>query len=308
MTEIQGQYFDPTSGLAFLHRAWKRLLSTRRRPSPVDEGAFAGAEKHQTQVTAGDKPFEDPSKSDEQQLIPERSEALDLFAFYFDVCVATYRFLHRPTVKKWLLRILDNNEKGLSHHHGLNESRTSIVFGILAIAKFHKGQSRRAISCEEEVLATRQSDRLFTGATRMTESATDFPNLESVQARLVQVLYLLHTSRMNQAWYVFGNTLQIIAALGLHRFETRARNSASKSTDYIKSQCQKRVFWVSYILDQYLGVLFGRPRHYHDEDIDQQFPDCIDDENMTSDGPGYQRRTKDCAITALVFHAKYVYI
>ena len=143
----------------------------------------------------------------------------------------------------------------------------------------------------------------------MIERATGFPSLESVQSRLVQLLYLLHTSRMNQAWYVFGSTVQMIWALGLHRFETRIRISASKNSqaDYIGSQFQKRVFWVSYILDQYLSVLFARPRHYHDDDIDQSFPDCVDDEDMTPEGPRLPRRTKDCSATALISHAKYVY-
>lgn len=309
-TEIQGQSLDPTSGSAFLHRAWRRLLATLRQPSLADGGGFAGMEKHQTQVAAGDKPFNVYSRSDEQQSILESPEALDLCALYFDVCIATYCFLHRPTVEQWLRRILRNSEQGLPQHHGVGELRTSIVLGILAIAKYHKGQSRRAISREEEAFSTHLSDQLFTRATRMIETATGFPNLESVQARLIQVLYLLHTSRMNQAWYVFGSTLPMITALGLHRIETRTRNSASKSSqaNYIRSQCEKRVFWVSYILDRYLGNLFARPPHYRDDDIDQLFPDCFDDEDMTPQGPRTPRRTKDSYVTALVFNAKYVYL
>ena len=305
----QGQTFDSASGRGFFHRAWNALLATLRQPSLVNQCEFAGREKNQTQIAAGDKPFDVFSKSDEQQWFPERPEALDLYAFYFDVCIATYRFLHRPTVERWLLKILENSEQCLPHHHGVGELRTSIVFGILAIAKYHKAQSLHAVSRDGEALFIRRSDQLFTRAIRLVESATGFPNIESVQARLVQILYLLHTSRMNQAWYMFGITLQMITALGLHRYETRTRNSASKNfqLDYVRSQCEKRVFWVSYILDRYLCVLFGRPQHYHDDDIDQLFPDCVDDEDMTPEGARPPHRAKDCVVTTLVLHAKYVY-
>ncbi|KAK2015956.1 hypothetical protein LZ32DRAFT_689309 [Colletotrichum eremochloae] len=46
-----------------------------------------------------------------------------------------------------------------------------------------------------------------------------------------------------------------------------------------------RTFWKAYVLDKYLGVVLGRPRHFHDDDIDQGYPDRIDDEDMTAQGP-----------------------
>ena len=302
MTEIHGQYFDPTSGLAFIHRAWKRL--SNHQPRDVDEGVYSSVEKHQPQVAAGDKPFE--VYLDGPLPVPDRADAQQLFAFYFDICIATYRFLHRPTVQHWMDRVLTNIEQQQPLAQGVGESRTCIVLVIWAIAIYHRGQSQRALSAEEEALSTRRSDQLFETATQLADSATGFPSLESVQARLVQVLYLLHTSRMNQAWYVFGRALQMNAALGLHRREGRTRNVTAKTAqvDYIKSQCQKRTFWVAYILDQYLGVIFGRPRHYHDEDIDQSYPDSVDDEDMTPEGPKPSIRQKDCSLTCLIFHAQ----
>jgi hypothetical protein len=51
--------------------------------------------------------------------------------------------------------------------------------------------------------------------------------------------------------------------------------------------------------------MFGRPRHYHDEDIDQPFPDSINDEDMSTAGP-LSVGGDDCHIESLVHHAKYV--
>lgn len=148
-------------------------------------------------------------------------------------------------------------------------------------------------------------DSLFSTASFLIQHETARPTLESAQARVVQVIYLLTTSRMNQAWYTFGTAIQLISALGLHRKSGKRRLDAS-AENYIVVQCRRRTFWTAYILDKYLGVIFGRPRHYNDDEIDQEMPDSINDEDMTPSGvkDGYKRGRKDCATDALIFHSK----
>jgi hypothetical protein len=114
---------------------------------------------------------------------------------------------------------------------------------------------------------------------------------------------------VNRAWYVFGEVLQIISALGLHRAVSKKFQLAAgnHNVDYIQSQCRKRTFWTAYILDHYLGITLGRPRHYHDEDIDQDFPDAINDEDMRPDASSSRvNNNVDSHLEALIFHAKYV--
>lgn len=113
--------------------------------------------------------------------------------------------------------------------------------------------------------------------------------------------------RFNQAWYTFGHALQVISALGLHRKDNQKRTMTSHRRDYIDEQCRRRTFWVAYTLDKYLGTMFGRPRHYHDEDIDQEFPDKTNDKDMTKFGPQL-KSSDDCHIEALVCHAKLAQI
>ena len=316
VTEIQGHYVEPTSGLAFLHRAWKRL--SRQRPRAVTDGSLTDAdERLQLQDQAGDKPFEADGKGSSILPVPDLATSMELTAYYHDVCVATYRFLHRPSVEAWLRQAHQNLDSGLPIGHGMGGMKAAIVLTVLAVAIFHQGKSSSGDSSSgsssgsgssrDEVVLTRKSDRLFQAATHLTETATGYPSLDSVQAHLIQVLYLLHTSRLNRAWYVFGHVVQIISALGLHRRASRARPLTSKgvSHDYIDAQCRKRAFWVAYILDAYMGIMFGRPRHYHDENIDQELPDSVNDEDMTATGPGVIRTDCDCAMDSLIFHARY---
>lgn len=303
MAEIQGQVFDPTSGVTFLHRAWKRLA----RAHDVSPAAAPDQLSHQQPwMLAGDKPLPSRDCPDCITLPPPR-KTRELLSLYFDVCIATYRFLHRGTARSWLEGVERSLAEGKPAWDAVGKPRAAIVLTLLAIASIHRErESQEAPSPEESACC---GDELFGMATYLTDSETGFPSLESAQARIIQVLYLLTTSRMNRAWYTFGNVLQIIAALGLHRRPDRKRGVASGGGDYIRAQCSIRTFWAAYILDQHLGVIFGRPRHYHDEDIDQDYPASVNDELMTPQGPiektdDFGGTGSDCLIDALIFHAK----
>lgn len=224
---------------------------------------------------------------------------------YFDICIATYRILHRPTIERWLEIIVENTQQGLRISHGITQSQAAIVLVVLAIASFHEAKAEGADDSTGGDEALLQCDLLFCEAARLTETETGYPKLESAQARLIQVLYLLTSSRMNQAWYTFGHTLLFISALGLHRREHRRTRTTRRN--FIEEQCRRRTFWVAYTLDKYLGVVFGRPRHYHDDDIDQDLPDPINDEDMTANG-SLNVATGDCHINALIYHAKLAQI
>ncbi|KAH7131229.1 putative C6 transcription factor [Dactylonectria macrodidyma] len=302
--EIQGQVFDPTSGLTFLHRAWKRLSAQNsNRPS---DAAKSSAES-QSLYTAGDRPLPEIDENFPIPL-PSPTEGRKLLSLYFDVCIATYRILHRPTVETWLCTIEKNVQDRQPVWHELGRAKAAIVLAALAVATLHQEKSKGFLSADDEARALRASDELFVISARLADEESGYPKLESTQARLVHVLYLLTTSRFNRSWYVFGNVLQLISALGLHRRASAKRRRISH-TDYIHTQCSIRTFWTAYVLDNYLGVVFGRPRHFHDDDIDQEFPDRVNDDEMTVMGPGDgPENPEDCHIDALVFHARIAQI
>ncbi|KAF9691111.1 hypothetical protein EKO04_010607 [Ascochyta lentis] len=296
--EVAGQYSDPTSGLSFLHRAWRRI--SNGESSQVMRGQLGSNEEDQLLARAGDKPFQRPG----HVRIPPLERGRELLVLYFDVCIATYRMLHRSTVESWFEDVSNNFTADQLLFTNLGCAKTSIVLSVLAVACIHEERARgeSGLSPATGDTMSLQSDELFCEALRLTENETGFPKLESAQARLIQVLYLLMSSRFNQAWYAFGHALQVLSAMGLHRREDRKRRSAAYKRDYIEEQCRKRTFWVAYTLDKYLGVIFGRPRHYHDDDIDQDFPDAVNDEDMTTAGP--QDSENDCHIDSLISHAR----
>lgn len=306
MAEIQGQVFDPTSSMTFLHRAWRRLAAQSARTTATAVRTFAD-DQHITM--AGDRPLPVADIGTVMDL-PSPEENQTLLDLYFDVCIATYRILHRPSVKLWLSVVEANVRDGKPLWQGIGHAKAAIVLVALAIAKIHQEKSKGFTDEESESRAQAESDRLFGISVMLTDNEIGYPRLESAQARIVQTLYLLTTSRFNRSWFVFGSALQVISVIGLHRRETnkdRSRRGVAPKVagDYIVAQCRLRTFWTAYVLDNYLGIIFGRPRHFHDQDIDQSFPDRVNDDDMTSLGPvdGYQD-AEDYDIDALIFHAK----
>lgn len=69
-------------------------------------------------------------------------------------------------------------------------------------------------------------------------------------------------------------------AIGLNR--NKAPGSAG-GLNYIESESRRRTFWCAYTLDTYLSVSLGRPRSFHDEDIDTELPTCVEDHDIMRD-------------------------
>ena len=128
--------------------------------------------------------------------------------------------------------------------------------------------------------------------------------LESVQARLAQCLYLMGSSRTNQAWYLFGTTAQLILSLGLH--SKRHSRTSHTGKGLIEAECQKRVFWSAYTLDKYFNIILGRPGIFRDEDVDQELPARINDSELGTDNFRPRSGWNQCIMDAPVYHIKYV--
>ncbi|KAJ5183379.1 hypothetical protein N7492_000995 [Penicillium capsulatum] len=301
--EIDGQYFDPTSGLNFLHRAWTKLFT---RKAELASYGPNDSDRYQLLTSAGDRPFYVDQNMPENGCLPDDETIRKLQAFYFETCVVTYRMFHRPTVENWTESFLKDREQNRPMVHSIGPARTAILLTILAISSLRHEKIAGDIHVENEANALRRSDQLFCTAMKLTDSELGFPRLESAQARLLQVLYLLQTSRMNKGWYTFGNAFHITLSLGMHRRRDTKRDVplSSRPFNYITSQCSKRTFWVAYIIDRYLSVVFGRPRLYQEEDIDQEFPESVNDEDMTPQGPLTPEEGNDCHIESLMFHAR----
>ncbi|KAF2969097.1 hypothetical protein GQX73_g4491 [Xylaria multiplex] len=321
--EVEGQYLDHT-GLTFLHRAYRRLAMQQRRS--MDPHVIPGTEPMQQLTWAGDKPLRPGTPELSKSLPPSFSvdSVRTIAQTYFETCVVTYRMFHKSTVLGWLDVVSahpgsEGQTQAQTEAHrifplslAIGNAKASILLTLMAITTLRTEKTKNRFDDawdEEQVLP--QTDHYFKLALTLTESENSPVTLESAQARLIQVLYLLQTARMNRAWYQLGAAYQVIAALGLHRKQNSWGQESANShinthisnvtptlvspNDYIALQCQLRTFWVAYSMDVYMSVVLGRPRYFHDDDINQAFPVSINDEDMAPHGPLHEFRDPDIA-------------
>lgn len=126
------------------------------------------------------------------------------------------------------------------------------------------------------------STRYFLAAEHHLKNEKGSIRLTSVQARLLQCYFLLTQSRINHCWSLFGTVSHLSLAIGLNR--NRPANMKS-GLGLVESECRRRTFWCAYTLDAYLSAALGRPRTFHDDDIDTELPASLEDEDLLTDLP-----------------------
>lgn len=238
---------------------------------------------------------------------PDRSTADYLIQRYFEFASPTYRVLHQGTVATWVETIFGPNE--LSENQSAASTVSSAAKAIILLlcatsALFSTLYDGSPAQRTQNWSNWQESETYYQMAEQILALENGAPSLESAQARFLTALYLLSTSRVNQAWYNFGTTIQLIISLGLHRKQTRPPAFASISSSAVASECSKRVLWCSFTLDEYLSLILGRPRLLREEDIDQEYPALINDEALGSTARPRGPLQRNCLMDASVCHAK----
>lgn len=196
----------------------------------------------------------------------------------------TYHFLHLPTIRMWLENLFISKGTNLAP-----QQRCIAVLVLSHGASYLTLEELTQINNETDIPIS--SENLFKLALNHLQHETGRPNMESVQARLIQVHHLLSTSRPNQAWYAFGTVVQLVWALGLHRASDLEERS-------LLQQLRSRTFWSVYATDKYISIAMGRPLLVHDDLLSQKLPLPIDDGDLVSN----TTTEKDCSLSATLHH------
>lgn len=283
-----------SSAYSFLKRAWERFGRETGDVGSLSENDHNDPTQMVPVLNYGDKRVLPPPASSLESLIRE-SDGHALLSTYFDFAMPTYRFLHRQTVEQWYKEVFEGTNR-------LSPARKAIILLVLATATFfeesHKSDGKISLT---------GSESLYQAARHELNQETGRPRLESVQSRFAACLYLLHTSRPNEAWYLFGTTIQIALILGLH--QKRSAENVQVGGDVIIQECRKRTFWAISTLDTYLSIILGRPVLIHDGDCDQQLPAKLDDEELSKpDVISRSSSSRDRIIAASILHARIAHI
>ncbi|KAJ5630471.1 uncharacterized protein N7484_010571 [Penicillium longicatenatum] len=294
--DLGGQYRGPASAHSFLDRAVREFDHQQHGQAPFPS---TPEDAHASIFSFGDR--QAPQIPPAQLQWPTRAVVDQLVRRYFDFASPTYRILHQGTVENWVNLMFDQeiaNQSGPATAEVSLASRAIILIQC-AIASLSATPCHTNVQQQTDHLDWQKCEAYYQLAEQMLSKETGVPTLESAQARFLTVLYLLGTSRMNQAWFNFGQTVQLLMTIGVHRKQTRSDTSRSE----VALQCSKRLLWCCFTLDQYLSLILGRPRLLREEDIDQDYPSLINDENIDSTQSS-SSRARNCLMDAPVCHAK----
>ncbi|KIX02565.1 uncharacterized protein Z518_08506 [Rhinocladiella mackenziei CBS 650.93] len=248
-----GQHIGPTAGVSFLYHVWNQ--------NDINEGESLPS----APLTCyGDIP-QTPMR--QEQPFPTREGANSLLERYFRFATPTYRFLHRPTLEKWMSELLAGSRLPMA------EAACALI--VCSQSLLYTTDGERYSDGGDEDLS--RSRFYFEKAKSLLNQEPGPASLASVQARLAMCLYLLSTFRINECRFCFSLACTILTSIGLHR-----KTPMAHKLDLVTLESRKRTFWCAYVLDDYLSVMLGRPRILRDEDIDQSYPRNIDDHDLLS--------------------------
>ncbi|KAK1141649.1 hypothetical protein N8T08_008913 [Aspergillus melleus] len=294
---VAGQYWGPTSAHSFLGRVVQGLDTSSSRSILINRDQ---AQSSTVSIFSfGDRIVPEVRLNNFRW--PNRATAYRLVFRYFEFAAPTYRILHQPTIEDLVDCLYRHQPRdGLGSSLGsdlLDSASQAILLMIFTTANMFQADEDGRIR-DADAHGWETSELYYTQADHLLSRETGEPSLASVQARFLMVLYLLCTSRARKAWFTFGTTVQLMMALGMH--SKRSRRLAEKE-DPVHKECRCRVVWCSYTLDKYLSVILGRPRLWQDEDIDEDLPTRVNDQDLTS----HESRTskRDCLMDAPIFHS-----
>ncbi|KAL2842163.1 fungal-specific transcription factor domain-containing protein [Aspergillus pseudoustus] len=293
-TDVADQYWGPTSAHSFLGWAVRDLPPTPSNVVTNGHGTVQGLKA--SIFHFGDRVGPEVQLADFEW--PDLMTAESLTRRYFDFACPTYRTLHQPTIEGMIHDLYgeDAHYDGQESSNGESTAAHAILLMVFSTATMFRSSADGRIRDADES-GWKTSERYFAKAEQILSQETGMPTLESAQARFLMVLYLISSSRANKAWFTLGTAVQLMMALGLH---SQRSNRGHPGENLIQRECRRRTVWCSYTLDKYLSVILGRPRLWHDEDIDEELPARVNDIDLLP--TRIESPKRDCVMDAPVLH------
>ncbi|KAI1033931.1 hypothetical protein LB503_010949 [Fusarium chuoi] len=94
--------------------------------------------------------------------------------------------------------------------------------------------------------------------------------LQSLQGLVITQLYVQLSGRYSTASHISGLATRMAQTLGLHRHSDRFK------FDPLETELRRRAWWCQYSLDAFSSAYHGMPRLIRDQDVDTDFPTCVD--------------------------------
>ncbi|KAI9803684.1 MAG: hypothetical protein M1833_000596 [Piccolia ochrophora] len=202
--------------------------------------------------------------------LPPKDLALELVSNALDDATSLMRFVHQPSFYTMLNRIYDTPPETFKDKE---VKFVALLYMVIALGCLFAKSENSELQRDGYESAMGQGFKYFK-ACRQSIDITDCRDLVSLQTVLFMVLFLQSSAKLSTCYSYIGIAQRSALRMGLHR-------AVATNFDPIEREVRKRVFWVIWKMDNYVGALLGLPRSLNDEDIDQDCPLEVNDECIT---------------------------
>lgn len=228
-------------------------------------------------------------------ILPSKAEAIRLIhTTWYKACVL-FRFYHRPSLLEELdlLYILDPLNYTDRQQKFLPFLYSVLACGLL-FSRLSGGNTSNNDTLEDDGF------RYFQEARKLID-ITNVGDMISIQTIVMMIMYLQCSARLSTCYSYIGIAMRSAIKEGLHRNLSIFQNSKRK-LDPIEIDSRKRLFFTIYKMDIYINSLLGLPRSIDEDEIDQELPEELDDENITHDAFLYEKQEGRLSSAACANH------
>ncbi|KAF7597555.1 hypothetical protein BBP40_000033 [Aspergillus hancockii] len=215
-----------------------------------------------TKALTASPPAISTSRTDQVIKTAPRLVSDQLINIFFQEWAPLYPVVHRPTILKAYEQYLSNTETLQGSKH--NMTQLNLIFGIAALAS---------------VTRTNQDPTFFEDNwSPVLESLSGDVSISTLQCYVLAQIYCMAKGDYTGLLRYRGFAVNICHQLRLHQSQKRY------SSNPLVAETRKKVFWCQYVVDRFAAALTGLPILLREEDIRTEYPEDIDDENVTETG------------------------
>ncbi|KAL4940696.1 hypothetical protein BDV06DRAFT_196123 [Aspergillus oleicola] len=185
-----------------------------------------------------------------------------LINIFFQEWAPLYPVVHRPTILKAYEQYLSNSELFQGNKHEV--AQLNLIFAVAALSAGTR---------------TNQDPTLFEeNWSPILESLPGDISLPTLQCYVLAQMYCLTKGDYSSLLRYRGLAVGLCHQLKLQRSQKRFSSNA------LQAESRKKVFWCQYVLDRFCAMSTGLPVLLPEEQIRTEYPEDIDDENVTETG------------------------
>ncbi|KAL4879374.1 fungal-specific transcription factor domain-containing protein [Aspergillus karnatakaensis] len=185
-----------------------------------------------------------------------------LINIFFQEWAPLYPVVHRPTILKAYEQYLSDTESFQGNKHDV--AQLNLIFAVAALSATSR---------------TNQDPTLFEeNWSPILESLSGDISVPTLQCYVLAQMYGMTKGDYSSVLRYRSLAVSICHQLKLHLSQKRP------SSNTLAAETRKKVFWCQYVLDRFCATLTCMPALLREDHIKTEYPEDIDDENVTATG------------------------